>query len=153
MTKNYVTKSGYQRMVEELDYMLGPGMREAIDMIADARDKGDLSENAEYEAAKNYHEAHSKKIGNLRHQIDNSQIITPIKNNGRINMLSTVIIKNQNGQILNWTLVPANEIDIKGGKISFNSPIGSALLGKSLGETVDIEVPSGKIQLEILEIN
>ena len=153
MTKNYVTKSGYQKMLEEFDYMLGPGMREAINMIADARDKGDLSENAEYEAAKAYHEAHSKKIGNLKEKIDNSQIIIPIKNNGRINMLSTVRIKNQKGQILNWTLVPANEINIKEGKISFNSPVGSALLGKSLGETVDIEVPSGKIQLEILEIN
>jgi transcription elongation factor GreA len=153
MNKNYVTKSGYKMMLDELNYMLGPGIQEAITMIADARDKGDLSENAEYEAAKNYHEAYSKKIGNLKEKIDNSQIITPIKNNGRINMLSTVRIKNQNGQILNWTLVPENEIDIKEGKISFNSPVGSALLGKSLGETVDIEVPSGKMQLEILEIN
>lgn len=152
MIKNYVTKTGYQQMVDELNHMLGPGMQEAITMIAEARDKGDLSENAEYEAAKAYHEAHSKKIGNLRQKIETSEIIVPITGNGKINMLSKVRIKNQNGQILNWTLVPENEIDIKEGKISFNSPVGSALLGKSLGETVDIEVPNGKLQLEILDI-
>jgi len=153
MNKNYVTKAGYQKMLEELNYMLGPGMQEAIAMIADARDKGDLSENAEYEAAKAYHEAYSKKIGNLKEKVDNSQIIVPIENDGKIHMLSRVRIKNQNGQILNWTLVPENEINIREGKISFNSPVGSALLGKNLGETVAIEVPSGKLQLEILEIN
>jgi len=152
MKKNYVTKSGYQKMIFELDHMIGPGMQEAINMIAEARDKGDLSENAEYEAAKAYHESHSKKILNLRQKLDISEIIAPIRNNGRVNMLSTIKIKNQNGQVLSWTLVPENEIDIKGGRISFNSPIGAALLGRKLGETVEVEVPVGKIKLEILEI-
>ena len=152
MKKNYVTKPGYQRMVAELDHMIGPGMQEAINMIAEARDKGDLSENAEYEAAKAYHESHSKKILNLRQKIEMSEIISPVTNNGKVNMLNTVKIKNQSGQVLTWTLVPENDIDIKGGRISFNSPIGEALLGRRLGETVEVDVPVGKIILEILEI-
>lgn len=151
MTKNYVTKEGHAQLIDRLNEMINVDLREAIKMVADARDKGDLSENAEYEAAKAYHEDTSKKISNLRERIENSHIITPIKD-GKVNMLSRVKIKNQNGQVLNWTLVPENEINIKDGKISFNSPVGSALLGKTLGETVSINVPAGELKLEILEI-
>ena len=151
MTKNYVTKTGRQSLEQQLDTMINVELSEAISMIADAVDKGDPSENTEYEVAKAYHEGLSKKILNLRHRIDTSCIIKPISN-GRVNMLSRVKIKNQTGQVMDWVLVPENEIDIKEGKISFNSPVGMALLGKTLGESVSINVPAGELQLEILEI-
>ena len=152
MNKNYVTKKGHQQMLSTLNHMIDVELREAIEMIKDAKDKGDVSENAEYESAKAYHENLSIKISNLEMKVRNSEIIVPIKN-GKVNMLSNIQIKNQNDQILDWTLVPENEIDIKNGKISFNSPVGVALLGRNLGEKVDIKIPAGQIQLEILRID
>jgi transcription elongation factor GreA len=122
-------------------------------MLKEARDKGDISENAEYESAKEYHEALTSKIQVLQKKIQNCEIIGPDANTDKVSMLSSVQIKNhKSNQIINWTLVPENEIDIKNGRISFNSPIGAALLNKKRGEIVTVTVPSGEMKLEVLEI-
>ena len=122
-------------------------------MLKEARDKGDISENAEYETAKEYHERLTNKISALQQKIQNCEIIEPDVNTDKVSMLSSVQIKNhKSNQIINWTLVPENEIDIKNGRISFNSPIGAALLNKKRGEIVTVTVPSGEMKLEVLEI-
>jgi transcription elongation factor GreA len=95
----------------------------------------------------------SSKISSLREKIKKCEIITPDTNTDKVSMLSSVQIKNhKTGQVINWTLVPENEIDIKSGKISFNSPIGLSLLGKKRGEIVNVKVPSGDLKLEIINI-
>jgi transcription elongation factor GreA len=153
MSKNYVTKSGYQKLIEELNHLLTVENKEALEMLKDARGQGDISENAEYETAKEYHEKLSHRISALREKIKNCEIISPSDNKDVINMLSQVRIKNhKTGQDITWTLVPENEIDIKAGKISFNSPIGSSLLGKKKGEIFEVTVPSGLMKIEVLDI-
>jgi transcription elongation factor GreA len=153
MAKIFVTRGGYQKLTEELNHLLTVENKQALEMLKEARDKGDISENAEYESAKEYHEALTNKIQVLQKKIQNCEIIGPDANTDKVSMLSSVQIKNhKSNQIINWTLVPENEIDIKNGKISFNSPIGAALLGKKKGEIVQVKVPSGELKLEILEI-
>lgn len=153
MAKIFVTKSGYQKLTEELHHLMTVENKQALEMLKEARDKGDISENAEYETAKSYHEALTNKIQLLQQKIQNCEIIVPDTNTDKVSMLSSVQIKNhKTNQIVNWTLVPENEIDIKNGKISFNSPIGSALLNKKRGEIVTVKVPSGEMKLEILDI-
>jgi transcription elongation factor GreA len=154
MSKTYVTKSGLQKLEDELHNLMTVENKQALEMLKEARDKGDISENAEYESAKAYHESLSAKISALQIKIKSCEIIYPDTNTTKISMLSSVKVKNHNnGQVFDWTLVPENEIDIKNGKISFNSPIGSALLGKKNGEVVDVKVPSGLMKLEVLEIS
>jgi transcription elongation factor GreA len=123
-------------------------------MLQEARDKGDLSENAEYEAAKEFHSNLLNKIELLKRKIRNSEVIdTNHLSTDEVNMLSTVEIKNHNsGKNQTITLVSENEIDLKNGKISFNSPIGSALVGHKIGEIVQVKAPAGIIKLEILDI-
>ena len=153
MAKIYVTKGGYQKLVDDLNHLMTVENKQALEMLKEARDKGDISENAEYETAKEYHESLSNKIAALQEKIKNCEIIAPDPNCDKVNMLSSVKIKNYNtNKEVNWILVPENEIDIKNGKISFNSPIGAALLGKKKGEIVQVKVPSGEMKLEILEI-
>ena len=153
MSKVYVTKNGYQKLIEELNYLVTVENKQALEMLQEARDKGDISENAEYETAKEFHENLTNKISNLQDKIKNCEIISPDANCDKVNMLSTVQIKNhKTKKLVNWTLVPENEIDIKNGRISFNSPIGSALLGKKRGEVVKVEVPAGSMELEIMDI-
>lgn len=153
MSKNYVTKGGYQKLIEDLNYLVTVENRQALEMLKEARDKGDISENAEYETAKEFHENLSNKIASLQNKIKNSEIIEPDFNTDKVNMLSTVeIINHTSNKNVKWTLVPENEIDIKNGKISFNSPIGSSLLGKERGDIVYVDVPVGKMKLEIINI-
>lgn len=153
MTKVYVTKGGYQKLTDELHRLMTIENKQALEMLKEARDKGDISENAEYETAKEYHEQLTNKISALQDKVKNCEIIYPDTKSDKVSMLSSVQVKNQkNNQINNWTLVPENEIDIKNGKISFNSPIGAALLGKKKGEVVSVKVPSGDMKLEILDI-
>jgi transcription elongation factor GreA len=123
-------------------------------MLQEARDKGDLSENAEYDAAKEYHANVMNKIGQLKEKIRVSEILTTTHlPSDRVNMLSTVEIKNHKmNAVQTFKLVSENEIDLKQGKISFNSPIGSALVGKKVGDLIDVTVPSGIMKLEILKI-
>ena len=152
--KNYVTQNGYQKMVSDLNQLLTIENKKAIEMIEDAREQGNISENVEYEVAKEYHSNISNKIGQLQEKIKNSEIISQNSfDKGIVNMLSTVTLKNyKSRKQQTFTLVPENEIDIKNGKISFNSPIGSSLIGKKEGDVLDIDIPSGKIKFEILKI-
>ena len=153
MAKIFVTRGGYQKLTEELNHLLTVENKQALEMLKEARDKGDISENAEYESAKEYHAALTNKIQVLQKKIQNCEIIGPDANTDKVSMLSSVQIKNhKSNQIINWTLVPENEIDIKNGRISFNSPIGAALLNKKRGEIVTVTVPSGEMKLEVLEI-
>jgi len=153
MSKTYVTKGGYQKLTDELHHLMTVENKQALEMLKEARDKGDISENAEYETAKEYHEQLTNKISALQNKVKNCEIIYPDTKSDKVSMLSSVQIKNHNtNKIINWTLVPENEIDIKNGKISFNSPIGAALLGKKKGELVSVKVPSGDMKLEILDI-
>lgn len=152
--KNYTTKSGLQMMHDELHHLSTVEYKTAIEMLQEARDKGDLSENAEYEAAKEFHSNLLNKIEQLKKKIRSSEVIDANKlNQDQVNMLSTVEVKNHNSNTnQTWRLVSENEIDLKSGKISFNSPIGSALIGHKIGEIVQVKVPSGLIKLEILDI-
>jgi transcription elongation factor GreA len=152
--KNYTTKNGYQMMVDELNHLSTVEYKAAINMLQEARDKGDLSENAEYDAAKEYHANVMNKIGQLKEKIRVSEILTTTHlPSDRVNMLSTVEIKNHKmNAVQTFKLVSENEIDLKQGKISFNSPIGSALVGKKVGDLIDVTVPSGIMKLEILKI-
>lgn len=152
--KIYVTRQGLQKMNEELIRLMTVESKNAIDMLSEARDKGDISENAEYESAKEYHDNLMSKISLLQEKIKLCEVITNNRDTSKVNMLSTVHIKNHNiNKKIVWTLVPENEIDIKSGKISFNSPIGAALLGKKKGDIVEVNVPSGLMKLEILNIS
>jgi transcription elongation factor GreA len=153
MAKIFVTRGGYQKLTEELNHLLTVENKQALEMLKEARDKGDISENAEYETAKEYHEQLTNKISALQDKVKNCEIISPSDNKDVINMLSQVRIKNhKTGQDITWTLVPENEIDVKSGKISFNSPIGSSLLGKKKGEVFEVNVPSGLVKIEVLDI-
>ena len=123
--KNYTTKSGMQLMQEELHHLSTVEYKNAIEMLQEARDKGDLSENAEYEAAKEYHANLLNKISSLKEKIRTSEVIDSAQlATNEVNMLSTVEIKNHKLNVTQtWRLVSESEIDTKNGKISFNSPI------------------------------
>jgi len=152
--KTYVTKTGYDKLVEELKYLTTVEQPRASEMLAEARDKGDLSENAEYDAAKEFQENLSKKIKRVSDSIKNAEIIYNDPLSDKVGMVSKVKILNHTlGREQVWSLVSENEVDTKSGKISFNSPIGSALIGNRVGDVVEVKVPSGSMKLEILEIN
>lgn len=152
--KKYTTKSGYQIMLDELNHLSTTEYKNAIEMLQEARDKGDLSENAEYEAAKEYHVNLMNKISILKEKLRTYEIVDSSKfTSDAVNMLSTVEIKNHKlNTNQTWKLVSESEIDTKNGKISFNSPIGMALIGHKIGEIVEVNAPSGIMKLEILNI-
>ena len=127
----------------------------ASNAIAEARDKGDLSENAEYDAAKEAQGMLEMRISKLEETLSNARVIDESQlDNSKILVLSKVKIKNQlNGMIMDYTLVADGEADLAKGKISVNSPIGKGLLGKSVGEIAQINVPNGVINFEIIEIS
>lgn len=151
MKKVYLTKKGKEKLEEDLNRLVSIEQRELIQALSEAREKGDISENAEYESAKSDLETLSIKISEIQSKLAYCEIISPQKSD-KISMLSSVSIRNKNGSVVNWTLVPENEVNIKEGKISFNSPIGSSLLGKKIGEFVKVQVPAGEMEFEILEI-
>ncbi|GAP43497.1 MULTISPECIES: transcription elongation factor GreA [Lentimicrobium] len=150
----YYTLEGLNKLKAELDQLVSVERPAISQQIAEARDKGDLSENAEYDAAKNAQGMLELKISKLQEVIRNAKIIDESKlDNSKVLILSTVRIKNtKNNASMTYTLVPENEADLKAGKISVNSPIAKGLLGKSVGETVEIQVPAGKMNFEIVEI-
>lgn len=153
MTKNYVTKKGLDELKVRLNHLIRVEAKEAIEMIEEAKDKGDLSENAEYEAARAYQESVQIKISSLSEKISRSEVISTPKDMNIVSMLTVVKLKNHsNNSDVEWSLVPENEINIREGKISFNSPIGMALMGKKIGEMVDVIVPVGIMKLEVLDI-
>lgn len=150
----YFTQEGLNRLKAELDQLINVERPSISQQIAEARDKGDLSENAEYDAAKNAQGMLELKISKLQDTIRNAKVIDETKmDNSKVLILSTVKVRNtKNNAIMTYTLVPENEADLKAGKLSVNSPIASGLLGKTVGQLVEIKVPAGVITLEIVDI-
>jgi len=150
----YVTLEGLNRLKAELDQLVGVERPSISQQIAEARDKGDLSENAEYDAAKNAQGMLELKISKLQETIRNAKIIDESKiDNKKVLILCTVKIKNtKNNKVMSYSLVPENEADLKMGRISVNSPIAKGLLGKAVGDKVEIMVPAGNMTFEIVEI-
>ncbi|MCG3164884.1 MAG: Transcription elongation factor GreA [Bacteroidia bacterium] len=152
---NYFTQEGLDKLKAELNHLVTierPGISR---QIAEARDKGDLSENAEYDAAKEAQGLLELKISKLEDIIRNAKLIDESKlDNSKVLILTKVKLKNtKTGTTITYTLVPENEADLKAGKISVESPISKGLLGKSLGDKAQIKVPSGIMEFEILEIS
>jgi len=150
----YYTKEGLQKLKDEIHYLVNFERPMISKLIAEARDKGDLSENAEYDAAKNAQGMLEMRIAKLEEIITNARVIDQTKlDSSKVLILSTVKIKNtKTNAIMTYTLVPENEADIKSGKLSVNSPIAKGLLGRSVGEKVQIQVPSGVLMFQIIEI-
>jgi transcription elongation factor GreA len=151
----YYTQDGLDRLKEELQYLKTTGRQQISKAIAEARDKGDLSENAEYDAAKEAQGLHEAKISKMENTLSTARLIDESKlDTSKVLALSIVKIKNvKNGSTMSYQLVAESEADLKTGKISVKSPIAQGLLGKSVGDTTEIQVPAGKIEFEILEIS
>lgn len=152
---SYYTAEGLKKLRDELEQLRSVERPKASQAIADARDKGDLSENAEYDAAKEAQGLLELKIAKLEEVASGARLIDESQlDNSKVLVLSKVKIKNQtNGMELTYTLVAESEADLKAGKISVTSPIGKGLLGKSVGDTAEIIVPNGIMNFEILEIS
>src|SRR5690554_2498707 len=151
----YYTAEGLEKLKQELQYLKTTGRTAIAKAIAEARDKGDLSENAEYDAAKDAQGHHESKIAKLSEVLANARLIDESQlDASKVLALSIVKLKNvKNGMEMTYQLVSDTEADLKAGKISVKSPIAQGLLGKSVGERAEIEVPAGKVELEILEIS
>ncbi len=152
---SYYTPEGLKKLREELNHLRDVERPKASQAIAEARDKGDLSENAEYDAAKEAQGMLEMKIAKLEEVNSNARLIDESQlDNTKVLVLSIVKIKNQtNGKEVTYTLVADGEADLAAGKISVNSPIGKGLLGKSVGDVADIQVPNGIMKFDILEIS
>jgi transcription elongation factor GreA len=153
---SYFTEEGLKKLKDELHQLTAIERPFISNQIAEARDKGDLSENAEYDAAKDAQGLLELKISKLEETIANARIIDESKlDNSKVLILSKVKLKNiNNNAVMTYTLVPENEADLKIGKISVDSPIGKGLLGKKIGELAEIKVPSGAImKFEIIDIS
>ncbi|MHA4894287.1 transcription elongation factor GreA [Pedobacter sp. PWIIR3] len=151
----YYTQDGLDKLKEELQYLKTTGRQQISKAIAEARDKGDLSENAEYDAAKEAQGLHEAKISKMENTLSTARLIDESKlDASKVLALSIVKIKNiKNGATMSYQLVAESEADLKTGKISVKSPIAQGLLGKSVGDKTEIQVPAGKIEFEILEIS
>ena len=149
-----MTEPGLRKLREELDRLVNIERPKISQQIGEARDKGDLSENAEYDAAKEAQGMLEMRISKLQDMITNSRIIDESKlDRSSVQILSTVKLKNtKSGAFMTYTLVAENEANVREGKIAINTPIGKGLVGKKIGEQVEITVPSGQLFLEIVEI-
>ena len=152
---SYITEEGLRKLKEELDHLTRVERPAISRQIAEARDKGDLSENAEYDAAKEAQGMLEMKIAKLENLIANARVIDESKiDTSTVQMMNRVKLKNlSNGQMMEYTLVSETEADLKTGKLSIQTPIAKALIGKKAGEQVEVAVPSGTISLEIVEIS
>ena len=152
---SYYTAEGLKKLKDELDYLKGVMRPKASQDIADARDKGDLSENAEYDAAKEAQGLLEMRISKLEEVYANARLIDESQLDiSKVLVHSNVKIKNQgNGMEMKYTLVAESEADLKTGKISVTAPIGKGLLGKKVGEVAEITVPNGVLKFEIIEIS
>jgi len=150
----YFTEEGLRKLKEELEHLQGVERPSISKQIAEARDKGDLSENAEYDAAKNAQGLLELKISKMQEEISQARIIDESKlDNDKVLILSTVTLKNMNnGAQMTYTLVPEKEANIKEGKLSVNSPIAQGLLGKVVDDIAEIQVPAGKMKFQIVNI-
>lgn len=154
MSINYMTKEGLEKLKAELAEMKSKGRAEIAKQIAEAKEKGDLSENAEYDAAKEAQGLHELKIAQLEEALANARILdTSNVDLTKVSVLTTVEIKEvKSGRKMKYTLVSEKEADLKSGKISVGSPIGQGLLGKKVGEVAEIKTPGGIMNFEILSI-
>ena len=152
---SYYTAEGLKKLRDELQQLKDVERVKASKAIAEARDKGDLSENAEYDAAKEAQGMLEMRISKLEDTLAGARLIDESQlDTSKVLVLSKVKIKNQaNGMELSYLLVADGEADLAAGKISVNSPIGKGLLGKSVGDVVEINIPNGVIKFEILEIS
>jgi len=152
---NYLTEEGYKKLKEELEHMVSIERPRISAQIAEARDKGDLSENAEYDAAKEAQGLLEAKIAKLQDTLNNSRILDNSNiDTSKVSLLSRVKIKNKkNNATMEYQIVSENEANLKEGKISSDSPIGKALLGLKEGESVDVQVPSGLMTFEVMKIS
>ncbi|HLF65223.1 MAG TPA: transcription elongation factor GreA [Saprospiraceae bacterium] len=151
---NYLTKEGFDRLINELDDLKGRGRSEAARAIADARDKGDLAENAEYHAAKDEQAMLEFKISDLERTLSNARVLDQSQlDTSHVVLLSKVTIKNlKSHSKLTYQLVSETEADLKEKKISIGSPMGQGLLGKAVGEIAHVDTPAGKLEFEIIDI-
>ncbi len=150
----YLTKEGYENLRAELEELKGKGRTEIAKQIQTAREMGDLSENAEYDAAKDAQGLLEMKISKLETIIANARILddSGIDDN-KAYILSTVKLRNLKNKVeVKYTLVAEQEADLKRGRISVKSPVGKAVLGREVGEIVEIDAPAGKMEFELLEI-
>ena len=155
MSIKYYSQEGYDNMMEELNHLKTKGRSEMSRQIAEAREKGDLSENAEYDAAKEAQGLLEMKIAKLELELGQARVLDEDKvNTSKVMILSVVKIKNLKfNRVMKYQIVSDNEADLKTGKISINSPIAQGLFGKEKGDVVEIEVPAGTIKLEIMEVS
>lgn len=155
MSVSYLTPEGFKKLKEELEHLKSVERARISAQIAEARDKGDLSENAEYDAAKEAQGLLELKISKMEEVMASARVVDESQlDTSKILILSKVKLRNPlNKMEFTYTLVAEQEADLKAGKISVNSPIGKGLLGRTAGEIVDIQVPNGTMKLEILEIS
>lgn len=154
MKVNYLSKEGYQKLENELKELKGKGRKRIANDIAEARAKGDLSENAEYDAAKEAQGHLETRIAELENTLATSRVLDE-KNldTSKVYILTTVTILNKKvNKEMKYTIVSPQEADFKAKKISVDSPIGKALMGQKVGDVVEVDVPAGKLELEILNI-
>lgn len=152
---SYYTEAGLQQLKDELHTLKTKGRAEVAEQLAEARGQGDLSENAEYDAAKDAQGLLEMKISRLEEIIANARTLSTADiDTSKVSILSKVKIKHkQQGKEFTYNIVAEKEADLKAGKISVESPIGKGLLGKCVGDVAVIDVPSGKVEFEILEIS
>ena len=152
---SYFTAEGFNKLINELHLLKTKGRANIAKQIAEARDKGDLSENAEYDAAKEAQGMLEMKISKLEETLAGARLIDESQlDTSKVLVLSKVKIKNMsNNMEMDYMIVADGEADLASGKISVNSPIGKGLLGKSVGDIAEIDVPSGKLKFKILKIS
>lgn len=152
---SYFTKEGLEKLKKEIDHLERVERPKISQQIAEARDKGDLSENAEYDAAKEAQGLMEAKLSKLKNELANARLVDESQlDNSKVLILSRVKIKNvKNGMEMEYTLVAGNEADLKEKKISVDSPIGKGLLGKKVGDIAPIQTPGGIVEFEIVEIS
>lgn len=152
---NYLTKDGFDRLMNELEDLRTRGRAEAARAIADARDKGDLAENAEYHAAKDEQGMLELKISELERTLSNARVLDASQiDTSHVVLLAKVTIKNlKNNSKMTYQIVSETEADLKAKKISVGSPMGQGLLGKAVGDVASVDTPAGKMEFEILDIS
>lgn len=151
---SYMTEEGLKKLKEEVDHLVRVERPKISAQIAEARDKGDLSENAEYDAAKEAQGMLEMKIAKLQEKIRNARVIDESQiDTSSVQILNKVKLKNlKNNSVVEYMLVAENEADLKAGKISIETPIAKGLLGKKVGDIAKIQVPNGLLEFEILDI-
>lgn len=155
MAINYMTEEGYKKLLEDLNYLETVKRPEISKQIAEARDKGDLSENAEYDAAKEAQGLLEMKISQLKDVVVNARLLDETQlTTDSVKILNKVKIRNtKNNAVMQYTLVSETEANLKEGKIAVSTPIAKGLLGKKVGDVVEINVPSGLMTFEVVDIS